>query len=167
MKFKPEDFKCKDCFGYCSCVQGGEYIARLANARIPFILEEAKKQWMKELLAEAPGYKLCMDLNLTPSDLFHRIGELKQENAALRAELEATKKAKAENDERFQLEAAALRSDLREAKELNEFMNDKIERLRSLLREAREMISSHEQLCGCQEQEECIKRIDAALGEKK
>lgn len=38
--------------------------------------------------------------------------------------------------------------------------------LRSLLREAREMISSHEQLCGCQEQEECIKRIDAALGEK-
>jgi len=54
VKFKPEDFKCKDCFGYCSCVQGGEYIARLANARIPFILEEAKKQWMKELLAEAP-----------------------------------------------------------------------------------------------------------------
>jgi len=39
--------------------------------------------------------------------------------------------------------------------------------LRELLREAREMISSHEQLCGCQEQEECIKRIDAALGEKK
>lgn len=38
--------------------------------------------------------------------------------------------------------------------------------LRALLIEAREMISSHEQLCGCQEQEECIKRIDAALGVK-
>jgi len=35
--------------------------------------------------------------------------------------------------------------------------------LRSLLREALEMISSHEQLCGCVEQEECIKRIAKAL----
>lgn len=38
--------------------------------------------------------------------------------------------------------------------------------LRELLREAREMISSHEQLCGCEEQENCIKRIDDVLGDK-
>lgn len=34
------------------------------------------------------SYKLCMDLGLTPRDLFDRIGALKQENQTLRSELD-------------------------------------------------------------------------------
>lgn len=43
------------------------------------------------------------------------------------------------------------------------YLEAELNKAHTMLREAKSMISSHEELCGCVEQEECIKRIDKVL----